>query len=69
MYRTDVYYICKQIAELPIFVLIPVIFISIFYWMVGFNEEVERFLITMLITFLVVQVVVSFGKTNNDKAK
>ncbi len=62
MYRTDVYYICKQIAEVPIFLLIPVLFISIFYWMVGFNEEVDRFFYCMLITVLVVQVVVSFGK-------
>ncbi len=61
MYRTDVYYICKQVAELPIFLLIPIIFISIFYWMVGFNEDFDRFLYCMLITVLVVQVVVSFG--------
>ncbi len=62
MYRTDVYYLCKQLAELPIFLLIPIIFVCIYYWMVGFNEEVDRFLVCNLIVILVVQVVVSFGQ-------
>ena len=34
MYRTDVYFLTKQIAEFPLFVLIPVIFLGILYFMV-----------------------------------
>ena len=62
MYRTDTYYLCKQIAELPIFIVSPIIFICIFYWMVGFNEALDRFFMCMLVVLLVTQVVVSFGK-------
>jgi len=61
MYRTDVYYICKQLAEFPLFVITPIIFTSIFYYMVGLNPLFERFLVTNLILLIVVQVVVSFG--------
>lgn len=61
MYRTDVYYLCKQLAELPLFIITPIIFVSIFYYMVGMNPDIERFLICNLVVLLVTQVVVSFG--------
>ena len=61
MYRPDVYYLCKQIAELPIFVVTTIIFVTIFYWMVGLNEAIDRFLVCNGIVLVVVQVVVSFG--------
>ena len=37
MYRTDVYFLCKQLAEFPIFVITPIMFTAIFYFMVGLN--------------------------------
>merc|ERR1719433_1464505 len=61
MYRTDVYYICKQVAELPLFIITPVMFVTIYYFMVGMNLEVDRFFWCCLICVLVTQVVVSFG--------
>ena len=61
MYRCDVYFICKQLAELPIFLLIPIIFTSIFYWMVGLNPNAERFFYAIIIIELLTQVVVAFG--------
>ncbi len=60
-YRVEVYYLSKQLAELPIFLILPVIFSSIVYWMVGLNSEFERFLICTLIILTLTQVVVGWG--------
>ena len=62
MYRTDVYFITKQLAELPVFLMTPVIFVGIIYFMVGLNSEVERFFITIGIAEVQTQAVVSFGE-------
>lgn len=61
MYRTDTYYITRQMAEMPVQILSPVIFTCIFYWMVGMNSDPMRFIIACLINILLVQVVVGFG--------
>merc|ERR1712150_124953 len=61
MYRTDTYYITRQMAEMPIQILSPLIFTAIFYWMVGMNSDPMRFIIACLINILLVQVVVGFG--------
>merc|ERR1712142_1402784 len=45
MYRTDVYFLTKQLAELPLFLVTPVIFVGIMYYMVGLNPAFERFLV------------------------
>ena len=61
-YRVDVYYITKQLAELPIYILTTCVFISVFYFMVGLNPDVDRFFMCMLIAVCLVQAVISFGK-------
>jgi len=61
MYRTDVYFITKQLAELPVFVITPMVFVGIIYFMVPLNEDVGRFFINLGITELLTQTVVSFG--------
>ena len=62
MYRTDVYFITKQLAELPLFLITPVLYVGIIYFLVGFNDQHERFLVTVGITEVLTQTVVSFGK-------
>ena len=62
MYRTDVYFITKQLAELPVFIITPIIFVGVIYFMVGLNSEVEKFFIAVGIAELLTQAVVSFGK-------
>ena len=49
MYRTEVYYLSKQIADLPMFLITPVIFVTLFYFMVGMNLAVDRFFWCILI--------------------
>ncbi|XP_054160831.1 protein white-like [Oppia nitens] len=61
MYRVDVYFVSKTIAELPVFILIPTLFVSIYYYMVGFNPRFEHFIIMIIISNLSTQCAVSFG--------
>jgi len=61
MYRTDTYFLAKQLAELPLFLLTPLLFVVIMYFMVGLNAQADKFFICCGIVELVVQVVVSFG--------
>ena len=56
MYRTDVYYLARQLVEIPIFIIIPILFCSIYYYIVGMNEEFDRFCIACLAVILVTQV-------------
>ena len=53
MYRVDVYFITKQLAELPVFFITPLIFVGIIYYMVGLNHHLDRFFITLGIAELV----------------
>ncbi|GLV36000.1 white [Carabus blaptoides fortunei] len=61
MYRVDVYFLCKTLAEAPLFILIPVLFTGVAYFMIGFNPESSRFLFATLIVVLVANVSTSFG--------
>ncbi|KAF2898582.1 hypothetical protein ILUMI_07596, partial [Ignelater luminosus] len=61
MYRTDVYFLSKTLAEMPIFVLIPVIYVITPYFLVGLNPELPRLFIAMGILILVTFVAVGFG--------
>lgn len=61
MYRVDVYFLCKTLAEVPIFLAIPIIFTSVMYYMVHLNPLFSRFLTATLIITLVSTVATSFG--------
>ena len=60
-YRTDVYFLSKQIVELPLYALEAGILFTILYWMAELNPEAERFFIFLGIAFLILQVVMSLG--------
>ena len=62
MYRVDVYFASKQLAEVPVFVLTPILYNVVFYWMVGLNPAADRFFVSTLVAIVVTQVVVGFGK-------
>lgn len=61
MYRTDVYFICKTLAEAPIFVAVPLLFTIIVYPMIGLYPGVDHFFIAVGIVTLVANVSTSFG--------
>ena len=48
MYRVDAYFLSKQLADLPMFLFIPVFFISILYHMVKLNPDTARFLVLLV---------------------
>jgi hypothetical protein len=62
MYRVDVYFLCKTLAEVPVFAAMPLIFTCVTYYLVGLNPNVWRFLVTNIVVVLVANVAVSFGK-------
>lgn len=61
MYTSGVYYWAKTFSEVPLFILIAVIFTAIGYWMVGLYPDVLRFLWACLIVSLVAHASCSFG--------
>jgi len=61
MYRTDVYFICKTLAEMPIFLAIPLIFTAVVYPMIGLYPDVKHFFIAAAVVALVANVSISFG--------
>ncbi len=64
LYRTDVYFLGKQLADVPYYVLTPVLFMSIFYYMVGLNSAFQCFVIAILITVVLTQTAVGMGKAD-----
>ncbi|XP_063597672.1 protein white-like [Penaeus indicus] len=61
MYRTDVYFLAKNLVELPFFVTYSFLYASIMYFMIGLNPALERFLVCALVSVLVALTAVSFG--------
>ncbi|CAD1478813.1 unnamed protein product, partial [Heterotrigona itama] len=61
MYRTDVYFLCKTLAEAPIFIAVPLLFTVIAYPMIGLYPGIDHFFITAGIVALVANVSTSFG--------
>ncbi|XP_042230092.1 protein scarlet-like isoform X2 [Homarus americanus] len=50
IYRADTYYLAKMIALIPGFVVDPVVFCLICYWMVGLQRHAYHFFMTVLVT-------------------
>jgi hypothetical protein len=46
---------------MPNFFLLPIIFMSIVYWMADLNKDIDRFIICLVIINLVVQSSFAFG--------
>jgi uncharacterized phage infection (PIP) family protein YhgE len=61
MYRADIYFLCKTIADTPIFIAIPVIFTIIAYPMIGLYMNIQHFFTAIMIVILVANVSTSFG--------
>lgn len=65
LYSADTYFLGKTLAELPLFLLVPLILIIITYPMIGLKPTVSAFLIAYAILALVANVATSFGKHIN----
>lgn len=61
LYRTSTYFLGKTIAELPLFMAVPIIFTSIAYPMIGLREGIYYFVVAAGVVSLVANVSTSFG--------
>ncbi|KAK3882732.1 hypothetical protein Pcinc_012937 [Petrolisthes cinctipes] len=50
IYRSDTYYLSKMLAMIPGFIVDPVVFCLICYWLVGLQRHAYHFFMTVLIT-------------------
>ena len=46
---------------MPGFIILPIIFISIVYWMANLNNDLNKFVVCILVMVLVVQCSLAFG--------
>ncbi|RWS22138.1 protein white-like isoform X1, partial [Leptotrombidium deliense] len=61
IYRVSSYFWAKTMAELPVFIILPIVFVAIFYWMVELNPGFNVFCANVLIAILVANCACSFG--------
>ncbi|XP_024082365.1 protein white isoform X2 [Cimex lectularius] len=61
MYRTDVYFIAKVLAELPMFLTLSTMYTIIVYYMIGFNSQLERMLGAVVVMVLVGNISTALG--------
>ncbi|XP_076031854.1 protein white-like [Oratosquilla oratoria] len=61
MYRTDIYYVAKNLVELPFFVFYSVIYTIVVYFMIGLFPGFWHFGMFCLVSILVTMCSVSFG--------
>ena len=58
LYRIDVYFLARQLADLPLFLLTPAIFMAIYYFLVLPYNGFERFIMSTIIIIVVAQVTI-----------
>ncbi|KAG1709785.1 Protein white [Nymphon striatum] len=61
MYRTDTYFLSKTFAEMPLYLILPMIYGSIVYWMSGMNPDPIRFGIYLGVCVLTANTSLSAG--------
>ncbi|XP_005094340.1 protein white [Aplysia californica] len=61
LYRVDTYYLTKTFSEMPLFIVISVIFTAVTYWMMGLHETLNAFLVATAVLLLTANIAVSLG--------
>lgn len=61
LYSAEVYYLSKTIVEIPFLIIIPIIYMSILYWMSGLIQDVEAFITATGVSILISNAAASFG--------
>lgn len=52
MYRLSAYFVARTTSDLPLDLLLPLLFLTIVYFMAGLKHSAKAFILTMLIVFL-----------------
>ena len=61
LYQLKAFFIAKQSADLPLFLLTPFLFMTIFYFLIGLQSDIEHYSMAVLIALLHGQSGVGFG--------
>ncbi|KAH7645763.1 protein white isoform X1 [Dermatophagoides farinae] len=61
MYRVDTYFLAKMFSELPYQIIFPTILVALLYYMVGFNNTWNSFIMFIFISNLIANCGISFG--------
>ncbi|XP_061185570.1 protein white-like isoform X1 [Saccostrea echinata] len=61
LYGVGVYYMSKTLVEIPFLIVIPVIFMSILYWMSGLIHDGYAFLVATGVAIVISNTAASFG--------
>ncbi|CAL1533119.1 unnamed protein product [Lymnaea stagnalis] len=61
LYRIDLYFITKTVSELPLFTFVTLLFATTTYWMMGFRETFEAYVIACGITLVAGIISVNVG--------
>ncbi|PAA52991.1 hypothetical protein BOX15_Mlig012313g4 [Macrostomum lignano] len=61
MYRVDAYFLCKNLAETPLFLLLPFSFTVVIYWAIGLERSLPAFLMALLVVVLICKSAVSLA--------
>jgi ABC-type multidrug transport system permease subunit len=61
LYRSDTFFLAKNLAELPGQLVLPCIFMSIAWFLVGFDDNFDRYVTTTGVLLLVTAAAASMG--------
>ena len=53
LYGVLPYFLSRSIVEIPYIILMPILFVNIFYWMIGLSGTAEQYFIFYLISILI----------------
>ncbi|EFO83464.1 hypothetical protein GCK72_010816 [Caenorhabditis remanei] len=61
VYRTSAYFLAKNIAELPQYIILPVLYNTIVYWLSGLYPNFWNYCFASLVTILITNVAISIS--------
>ncbi|CAG0883847.1 unnamed protein product [Darwinula stevensoni] len=61
LYRVPVYFVSRSLAELPLFVLLPIVFTLPTYFLIGLQRSASKFFVALAVNILVSNAACSFG--------
>ena len=60
-YRLSAYYASKILSEFPVDIILPGLMVGVYFWLVGFGDNIGSFILYELATFLGVFAANAYG--------